>query len=122
MAGEARLADDSCERIARGEPTKYLLAFAIGALVGAGLAATWIPERPRRRLPAIAAKRYRRVRRAGSAALDEVREATRELSGEFREELGAALEAAREEFRDMARRQLEQVWKALRRERRVRDG
>lgn len=122
MAGEARLADDSSERIARGEPTKYLLAFAIGALVGAGLAATWIPERPRRRLPAIAAKRYRRVRRAGSAALAEVREATRELSGEFREELGAALDAAREEFRDMARQQLEQVRKALRRERRVRDG
>lgn len=122
MAGEARLADDGSERIARGEPTKYLLAFTIGALVGAGLAATWIPERPRHRLPAIAANRYRRVRRAGSAALEEVREATRELGGEFREELGAALEAAREEFRDMARQQLEQVRKALRGERRVRDG
>lgn len=122
MAGEARLAEDGSETSGRGEPTRYLLALGIGALVGAGLAATWIPERPRRRLPAIAAKRYRRVRRAGSAALEEIREAGRELSGEFREELGATLEAAREELGDMARQQLEQAWKALRRERRVRDG
>jgi predicted acylesterase/phospholipase RssA len=122
MAGEARLAEDGSETIGRGEPIRYILALTIGALVGAGLAATWVPERPRRRLPAIAAKRYRRVRRAGSAALEEIRGAGRELSGEFREELGATLEAAREEFRDMARQQLEQVRKALRRERRVREG
>jgi hypothetical protein len=122
MAGEARLADDGSQTVGQGEPTKYLLALTIGALVGAGLAATWIPERPRHRLPAIAAKRYRRVRRAGSVALEEFREAGRELSGEFREELGATLEAAREELGDMARQQLEQVWKALRRDRRVREG
>lgn len=122
MAGEARLADDGSQTVGRGEPTKYLLALTIGALVGAGLAATWIPERPRHKLPAIAAKRYRRVRRAGSAALEEIREASRELSGEFREELGATLEAAREELGDMAHQQLEQVWKALRRDRRVREG
>ena len=70
----------------------------------------------------MAAKRYRRVRRAGSAALEEIREASRELSGEFREELSATLEAAREEFGDMARQQLDQLRKALRRERRVREG
>ncbi len=121
MAGEAQPADDGPQTLGRGEPTRYLFALTIGALVGAGLAATWIPERQRRRLPAIAAKRYRRVRRAGSAALEEIREASRELSGEFREELGATLEAAREEFRDMVHQQLEQVRKALRRERRVRE-
>ncbi|MGD2215408.1 MAG: hypothetical protein PVJ64_01575 [Gemmatimonadales bacterium] len=122
MAGEAQAAGDGSQTFGRRESTQYLLALTIGALVGAGLAATWIPERPRRRLPAIAAKRYRRVRRAGSATLDEIRAAGRELSGEFREELGASLEAAREEFGDMARQQLEQLRNALRRERRVREG
>ncbi|MGD2152988.1 MAG: hypothetical protein PVG79_06935 [Gemmatimonadales bacterium] len=121
MAGEAETGQYDRQTSSSGEPAKYLLALTIGALVGAGLAATWIPERPRHKLPAIAAKRYRRVRRAGSVALEEIREAGRELSGEFREELGAALEAAREEFGDMARQQLEQLSKALRRERRVRE-
>lgn len=121
MAAEPQPADEGSRTVGRGEPTRYLLALAIGALVGAGLAATWIPERQRRRLPAVAAKRYRRVRRAGSAALEEIREAGRELSGEFREELGATLEAAREEFRDMVRQQLEHARKALRRERRLRE-
>ncbi|NIN70881.1 MAG: hypothetical protein GTO46_02875 [Gemmatimonadetes bacterium] len=122
MAAEAQPADDGTETIGRGETTRYLLALTIGALVGAGLAATWIPERQRRRLPALAAKRYRRVRRAGSAALEEIREAGRELSGEFQEEIGATLEAAREEFRDMVRQQLEHARKALRPERRVRES
>lgn len=121
MVVETRPPDDGSTTIGRGEPAKYVLALTIGALVGAGLAATWIPERRRRGLPEIATRRYRRVRRASSAALEEVREAARELNREFQEELGAILEAAREEFGDMARQQLEQVRKTLRRERRVRE-
>jgi hypothetical protein len=105
----------------RGEPAQLLISFGIGALVGIGLAATWVPERRRRRrrrLPAAVGKRYRRVRRAGGAALDEIQRAGHETVADFREELGASLEAAREEFGDMARGQLDQLLKALRREHR----
>jgi hypothetical protein len=121
LAARAEAPDDSRRPIDSGRPT-YLLAFTVGALVGAGLAAIWIPERPRRRLPAIASRRYRRVRRASVTALDEIREAGREIAGELREELAATLEAAREEFGHMARGQLEQARRALRRERRVATG
>lgn len=98
------------------EPVERLLVFAIGALVGAGFAAIWIPERRRSRLPARMGKRYRRVCKAGGTAIDEIRKAGREIANDFREELGASLEAAREEFLDMARRQLEQTRRTLQRE------
>ena len=94
----------------------YLLAFAIGALVGIGVAATWIPEKRRRRLPALVRDRYRKVRDASATALEDMRDAGRELASEFREELGSSLEAAREELGDMAGQQLKQVRAALRRE------
>jgi uncharacterized membrane protein YccC len=94
----------------------HLLAFAVGALVGIAIASIWIPE-PRNRLPRVVRRRYQRVREAGGAALDELREASREITGEFREELGTTLEAAREELSDMARQQLENVRDALGRER-----
>jgi hypothetical protein len=94
----------------------HLLAFAVGALVGIAIASIWIPE-PRHRLPRVVRHRYQRVREAGGAALDELREASREITGEFREELGTTLEAAREELSDMARQQLENVRDALSRER-----
>jgi hypothetical protein len=98
------------------EPAHYMLAFAIGALVGIGFAAIWIPEQRRRRLPALIGDRYRRVRDAGASALDEIRSAGGEAIGEFRQELGSSLEAAREEMAEMARKQLKQARGTLRRE------
>jgi hypothetical protein len=109
---------DSPEERSRHVPAEFLLALAAGTFVGIGLAAVWVPEKRRRRLPATVRKRYRRVRDASALALDEIRSASREIAGEFREELGANLEAAGEEFKDMARHQLEQVRSTLRRERR----
>lgn len=94
----------------------YLLAFTIGALVGIGIAATWIPEKQRRRLPAVLRDRYRKVRDASASALEDMRDSGREVAGEFREELGSSLEAAREELSDMAGQQLKQMRAALRRE------
>ncbi len=98
------------------QTTHYLLAFAIGALVGIGIAATWIPEKTRRRLPALLRDRYRRLQQASAATLGEWRDSGRDLTSEFREELGSSLEAAREELRDMAGQQLKQMRTALRRE------
>jgi hypothetical protein len=100
----------------RRDPAQYLLSFTIGAFVGAGIAAIWFPERRRRRLPAVMGRRYRRVRDASAAVYGEIREAGREIAGEFREDLAAGLEAAREEFKDMARLQLKNVRGSLRRE------
>ena len=85
---------------------EYLLAFAIGALVGIGLAATWIPEKNRKRIRAGIGEGYQRMRRA-----------SRRLTNDFRDELAANLEAARDEFRDMTRRQVRQMRKTLDRER-----
>ncbi|MGD8867159.1 MAG: hypothetical protein PVI01_06005 [Gemmatimonadales bacterium] len=85
---------------------EYLLAFAIGALVGVGLAATWIPEKNRARIRAGIGEGYQRMRRA-----------SRRLTSDFREELASGLEAAREEFRDMTRQQIRQMRKTLQRER-----
>ncbi|UCF20572.1 MAG: hypothetical protein JSU87_03930 [Gemmatimonadota bacterium] len=98
------------------QATHYLLAFAIGALVGIGIAATWIPEKTRRRLPALLRDRYRKLRDVGTTRLDDWRDSGRALVGEFREELGSSLEAAREELGDMAGQQLKQMRTALRRE------
>ncbi len=97
-----------------------VLAFVIGALVGAGLAALWIPRRRRRRLPGPVGRGYERLRDAGATALSELRRAGREAVAEFREELGASLEAAREELEGMAREQLEGARRAVARERRKR--
>ncbi len=94
----------------------FLLAFIIGTLVGVGLGVTWVPERRRRRLAGIG-ERYQRLREMGSGALGEIRRASRDLAGDFREELSASVEAAREEFADMTRQQLKQARKALERER-----
>lgn len=90
---------------------EHVLAFAIGAALGVGLAAVWLPER--RRAPA---GRLGRVRRASSAALDELRAAAREVAADFREELGATLEAGREQIVDMTHKQLDQARRAMRRE------
>jgi hypothetical protein len=84
----------------------YLLAFVIGALVGLGLAATWIPEKRRKRLQAGVGEGYRRVRNTG-----------RRLVSDFREEIATSLEAAREELGDMTRQQVNNVRKAVERER-----
>ncbi len=100
-----------------GRSTSFLLAFVIGALVGIGLGVTWIPERRRRRLTASVGERYQRLRDASGAALGDMRRAGRDMVGDFREELGSSLEAAREEFADMTRQQVRQVRKALERER-----
>ena len=108
--------DSEPERTGGLQIVHYLLAFAIGALVGIGIATTWIPEKQRRRLPALVRDRYRKLRDASASALDDVRDSGRELVGEFREELGSSLEAAREELGDMAGQQLKQVRAALRRE------
>ncbi len=62
------------------------------------------------------------MRKASTATLDEIRKAGRTIAGEFREELGASLEAAREELKDMARHQLDQMHQALRREQRKLGG
>jgi hypothetical protein len=96
---------------------EFLLAFTIGALVGIGLAVTWVPEHKRRRTSAARiGERYRRMRAASAAAIEDMRETARKAASDFREELGAGLEAAREEFGDMARQQLTGTRKALRRE------
>jgi len=95
---------------------EFVLAFVIGTLVGIGLAATWIPERRRKRMTSGLGEGYRRLRHASASALDDLRRASRSATRDFREELGASLEAAREEFGDMARHQLENTRKALRRE------
>ena len=97
-------------------PTHHLLAFAIGTLVGMGVANIWIPDRRRSRLPGIVRRRYRRVRKAGSGTLNELRDARREVAHEFREELGATLEAARSELAEIARQQVEGLVQAVRRE------
>ena len=97
-------------------PRLFILAFIIGTLVGVGLAATWIPERRRRRMTTGLGEGYRRLRKASAAALDDLRRTSGAIASEFREELGASLEAAREEFGDMARHQLDSTRKALRRE------
>lgn len=85
---------------------EYLLAFAIGALVGLGLAATWVPEKNRARIRAGIGEGYQRMRRA-----------SHRLTSDFREELASGLEAAREELRDMTRQQIRQMRKTLQRER-----
>ncbi len=94
----------------------FLLAFIIGTLVGVGLGVTWVPERRRQRLAGIG-ERYQRLRAMGRGALGDLGRAGRDLAGDFREELSASLEAAREEFADMTRQQLKQARKALERER-----
>lgn len=99
------------------EPVHIALAFLIGTFIGAGIAATWVPERRRSRVPALVEKPYRRARKAGSAAFDDFRKASRDLASDFREELAANIEAARHEFKDLAEQQVGQVRKALRRER-----
>jgi hypothetical protein len=95
------------------------LALGIGAAVGVGIAATWVPRRRRRRrrlLPDPLAQRYRR-RRSSRSRVDDIRNSSQELLADFREELAANLEAARAEFGDMARQQLRQLRGTLRRER-----
>lgn len=100
----------------RSYATGLALAFAIGAVVGVGIAVTWIPERSRRRVGPTIVKGYQRARRAGADALDEARRRSRDLAAEFREELASNLEAAREEFSDIARKQVTSAKKALKRE------
>lgn len=95
---------------------ELLLAFGIGACVGAGLAAIWIPEPPRRRPGRALEQRYHRARRAGASALAESRRRGAELAAEFREDLAAHLEAAREELVDIARKQIKTTRKRLQRE------
>ena len=112
--------DVEADTIERPERTHLLLALGIGALVGAGIAATWLPtrRRRRRRLPGVLARPYSRVREAGGAAIDDIRSAGRGLVADFRDELSANLEAARDDFGDIARQQIVQLRKALQRERR----
>ena len=102
----------------RRDQASLVLALAIGAALGVGIAAIWIPERRRRRLPAILGRRYRRVRKASAAALEDFRRAAREASADFRADLGATLEAAREELAELGRRQLQHTRKTLQREHR----
>jgi hypothetical protein len=116
MAANVEAPETGSDEQRNSEPAHYLLAFAIGALVGIGFAAIWIPKQRRRRLPTLIGERYRRVRDAGGAALDEIRSASSEAIGDFRQELGASLEAAREEMADMARKQLKQARGTLSRE------
>lgn len=105
------------DRYETGSHTAGLaLAFAIGALVGVGIALTWIPEPSRRRVGPTIVKGYQRARRAGAETLEEARRRGGELAAEFREELAANIEAAREEFSDMARKQVKSAKKALKRE------
>jgi carboxylesterase type B len=95
----------------------FILAFAIGTLIGIGLAATWIPEpRRKRKSPSELTQRYRRMRNTSVAAIEDVRRAARETAGELREELAANLEAARDELGDLARQQLDNAQRSLRRE------
>jgi hypothetical protein len=111
------LADERTEE--RPAPTHMMLAFGIGTLVGIGVALTWLPERRRRRsLPRFLARSYRGARRSSGAALGDLRESGRELVSDFRHELAANVEAAREGFADMAREQLAGLRTSMRRERR----
>ena len=96
-------------------PLELLVAFAIGTFVGVGLAATWVPERSRRALPPLA-RGYRRARDAGAKVLAEARRRGSDMAVEFREELAANLEAAREEIGDMTREQLAKAHEILQRE------
>ena len=96
---------------------QFFLAFAIGTLVGIGLAATWIPEKRRKRVQAKIGQGYRQIRDSGASALREARTSGERLLGEFREELGGNVEAAREELRDIAHDYLDGFRKALQRER-----
>ena len=111
IEAELGLDDEETRRQAAG----LALAFAIGALVGVGLAVTWIPGLKRRPAPAIV-RGYRRAREASGAALSEARQWGSDLAAEFREELAANIEAAREEFVDMARKQLGSARKTLEKE------
>jgi len=97
-------------------PAGLLLAFTIGALVGVGLAVTWIPKRLKSPQQPRLVRGYHRAREAGSSALREGRRLGTELTAEFREELAANIEAAREELVDMARKQVKKARKALQRE------
>ena len=99
------------------EPVHLALAFIIGTVIGAGIAATWVPERRRSKVPAFVEKPYKRARKASSAAFDDFRRTSRDLASDFREELAANIEAARHEFKDLAEQQVGQMRKALRRER-----
>ena len=99
-----------------GQPAGLLLAFTIGALVGVGLAVTWIPRRPKSRPQPRVVRGYHRAREAGSSALREGRRLGAELTSEFREELAANIEAAREELVDVARKQVKKTRRALQRE------
>lgn len=99
------------------EPVHLALAFIIGTLIGAGIAATWVPERRRSRVPDFVQKPYKRAREASSAAIEDFRRTSRDLAGDFRDELAANIEAARQEFKDLAEQQVGQVRKTLRRER-----
>lgn len=116
MAAQIKHSADDSETSEGRHTREFLLAFVIGTLVGIGLAATWIPERRRRRMTTGFGEGYRRVRKASAAALDDLRRASGAVTRDFREELGASLEAAREEFGEMAHHQLENTRKALRRE------
>ena len=121
---DENLSDESAQLIretahnGRHEPAELAMAFAIGAALGAGLAAICVPERRRSGLPKTVRRRYSRVRKTSYAAVDELRAAAREVAGDFREEIGATLEAGREELRETVRKQLIQKRRALRRENR----
>jgi len=117
MVAQIKNRADELDDTGRGHKTQFLMAFAIGALVGIGLAATWIPERRRKRLTTGIGEGYRRLRRASAAALDDVRRTSAEVASDFREELRASLDVARGEFGDMARKQLDHARETLKRER-----
>ncbi len=117
MESPENSADESTRE--RPAPTHLMLAFGIGALVGIGVAVTWLPERRRRRgLPRYLTQRYQRAREASGAALSDLRGAGRELISDFRDELAANVEAAREQLAETTRDQLEGLRKPVRRERR----
>ncbi len=116
MAAQITPSADDSETGDGRHTREFFLAFVIGTLVGIGLAATWIPERRRRRMTTGFGEGYRRLRKASAAALDDLRQASGAVTRDFREELGASMEAAREEFGEMARHQLGHTRKALSRE------
>jgi hypothetical protein len=101
-----------------GAAARLLVAFGIGAALGFAVAALSVPERRRSRLPELLDRQYRRVRRASGAALGEIRTTGRRLARDLREEMGASLEAAREQLGEMTRDQLRQLIKGARRKRR----
>lgn len=116
-------ANDSTAEIGTAErpaPTRVMaLAFGIGTIVGLGVAMTWLPRRRRRRsLPRYLARRYGRARKSSRATLGELRDSGRELITDFRHELAANVEAAREGLSEMAREQLHGLRKSMRHERR----